>query len=793
MAWLNRIQLIMGHTVYSLTTTIAAYMIGLALGAIWAPKILRSKIHPLSLYLIAELAVGIYGLLFYPLLSWIQIPYDFLVTRWYFSLPVINVIQFLFCGSLVLIPTFLMGTTLPLLSDFLSRENRGLVYHLPRLYGINTFGAVVGALLGGFFILPSFGYLGTIQLTASINFFLFIVASLGSSDWQMPTWLEVKQLARCICSSPFSTSRKNTGSDRRSFFAFYILFISGFICTSLQIIWNRLAALSFGPSVYVFPLVTAVVLIGIVLGSLLAQRMARLPSGLYEILFSFIPALSGLALLLGHSFFTETPWFVLSLHQKLSPDFFTLNLAEFLYMSLCLLPAASLLGSLFPTAVLILTKDKDQESSIQELSFGYAVNILGLITGAVLGAFVILPLLGLEDMSLALFSLLVVSSLLLASFFCRKKVSTIFAIATISVTLFGLTPPWDWNILTSGYFYNRTGELKDEDYSKMGWENAHSFVKHNPMFRMLDRQDDPHATVSIHQNLGLANHLSFKINGKADGSNSEADLRTTRLMALLPALVNPHAESALIVGLGIGSTAAMTLRMPDMKSVKVIELSPAMIEFSKKHFNGTDGYIWEDPKFSLVNRDGRDYLSHSNETYDWILSEPSNPWVDGVASLFTSEYLELAFKRLNPGGTLLFWFHTYGLDCLAVNSVLQAAKESLPEFIIFSVKGDLFIVASQSKESLQIKPYPDQMIPLEELLFTITRVKESPNIRDRYEELIINSVLYDKNSLETFYEKNTDDNQFLQFQSGRTFFKKNSCQSFPNAFQKPVALSYFKK
>jgi len=263
----------MGHTVYALATTLAAYLSGLALGAIFTPHLKRSKISSLWLYLIVELIIGAYGLFFYPFLKGIEVPYSALVVWLAPSLSVLSLLQFITCGFLIFIPTLLMGTTLPLLAHYLYTHDNEIAIKIPSLYGVNTMGACLGVFLTGYAILPCFGYGNTIYFAAGINMTLFLIGSIYFTAEKRPSWQELKSGVGKIFKSTepvASFSDLLSGGDLS---ACVILFVSGFVSMMVQVIWNRLAALGFGPSTYIFPLVTSIVLLGIVLGSFLFRKI----------------------------------------------------------------------------------------------------------------------------------------------------------------------------------------------------------------------------------------------------------------------------------------------------------------------------------------------------------------------------------------------------------------------------------------------------------------------------------------------------------------------------------------
>ncbi|HTL11742.1 MAG TPA: fused MFS/spermidine synthase, partial [Bdellovibrionota bacterium] len=772
---------------YSLATTLSAYLAGLAVGAWLAPRLVASGIDGLRLYLWAELGVGIYGLAFEPLLRLAEIPYSAWVTTFQPSIPALSAAQFVIAGAVVFVPTCLMGTTLPVLCSALFKGRNEVSERLPSLYAINTLGACVGVIVGGFLLLPKLGYQHSILLAAGINLTLFVAAIL--------------LIPAASASIPFrqalSAFVSHGRGDAFSFRAFWrgwkhataiqkaagaALLLSGMVAMWSQILWNRLASLGFGASTYVFPIVTSAILAGIVLGSVLFRRVSGLHQWHGRVL-TLLAAGGGLAFLAGTWGMGNTPWYAFHVHRiEGERSFLTYSIAELLWTWLCLVPPSAILGAIFPAALSILTRDRSDAAVA--VGQGYALNIVGLLIGAVSGSFFLLPILGIDTMRVITASCLLLFSGALATLILNGLTQSLAPIVLGAIAL-TVTPGFDRVLITSGLFYNRFNKPTEDVLHVGGFETAWTNQRGN-FRRLIDYRDDPHATVSIHETWDRSLRF-FAINGKVDG-NTGGDLRTTKMVVELGGLVRPDARRILTIGLGIGSTLSETLLFQRMQNSTLIELSPAMIEFAKKHFAEVNGKIWTDPRIHILNRDGREYLRNTRDTYDLIISEPSNPWVEGVASLFTTEYYREVSDRLTPDGAALLWFHTYGLDCDAVASVLHSAVEVFPTLDVFSAGGDLYMVGRKGGPDLPMHANLPDSAPVLEHLSSTLGLEAKFGTRAWYSELIDKNFLFDRSH--TFevvraFETNTDDNQLLQFDSGRTYWKSLSCRFLTGKKQLP--------
>ena len=767
-AWLNRIQLIMGYTIYALSTVLGAYLSGLAVGALAAHRLARNGRQCLALYLAFELAIGFYGVLFTSVLAAVSSLYSPLVTDMNVPLPLLSLIQFFFCGLVIFVPTFLMGATLPLLAKHLFESREEAARRIGGLYGINTFGAMAGCVAAGYFLLPHLGYTRTMYVAGGINVFLFLLALLRFPLGDF-SWKELFPKA----DGPREPLFGHLVHGLRNPLV-WLMFLSGALSVLAQLLWNRLAALSFGPSVFVFPLVTTIVLLGIFLGSLLSSRFAGTVESNQRFLGVVILLAIPVAGLCNH-FFGRVPLAVLWLNGQGNPGHGAYVLFQFAMMALVALPAAVCLGAIFPAVLSLYTREENRDVSVG-VGVAYGMNIAGVLFGAIVGGFVLIPMFGIDTLTRALVAILILSLLIVLE---RNRPQWInyAAVALLSLITYNALPPFDKTLITAGYFYNRirSGDVKDfETY----YDNLQSY---HDMYRygLVDYRDDAHGTVSIHEYVNNPSERWFRIDGKTDG-NRQGDAATVRLLDYFPQLFREKFENVLTIGLGTGESASLTAEIRGMKSSKVLELSPSMIEFSQKHFPENSKHVWSDKRIQVINRDGREYLLHTKEKFDLILSEPSNPWVNGVASLFTREFFTSIASHLKPGGLASVWFHSYGLSCDAFDSVMMAAYHSFKHLIVFKRSGDFYFIGSNDLP-LELKPLPPEQRYLERLVLEMLdgSTGNEADLRERYARRISESVWVKSRSVLDRYAPhskwNSDDNQFLQYSGGRTFRRKISC------------------
>src|SRR5262249_23765561 len=218
---------------------------------------------------------------------------------------------------------------------------------------------------------------------------------------------------------------------------------------------------------------------------------------------------------------------------------------------------------------------------------------------------------------------------------------------------------------------------------------------------MLKHRDGKTTTVSL---MDFGTDRSLRTNGKSDGAiNMDpagariSDEVTMTLTAAIPLAYRPDAVTAAVIGIGTGLTTHTLLGSSTLRSVETVEIEPAMAEASRQ-FAPRNSNAFADPRSHIVFDDAKTYFSTHNRKYDIIISEPSNPWVSGVSSLFTAEFYRLIRRHLDEDGVLVQWFQMYEIDASLIASVLRALGEAFPDYAVYASTGsDLLIVAGEAR------------------------------------------------------------------------------------------------
>jgi len=673
--WLRMLGLVFGHTVHAITTVLAAFMGGLALGGLllgrWAPRI-RNLI---GAYGLLEFAIGVYCALIPLLLALTSSLYLALHRTLSFSYNASSVVQFLLIFSLLLVPTTLMGGTLPILSQAVVKGKLPLGRTVGALYAVNTFGAVTGVSLAGYILLPALGNRTTTMLAAIGNVAVGVLAITYSrrEPTQRPDALQPQ--ASPALAPPNSM---NVGG----WLTLGALGISGAISMAYEVAWTRALTLVIGSSTYAFTAMLVTFLAGIAGGS-----------ALYAWLWGTRPAsptvFGALQAAIGISFMA-----ILLVYERM-PEFFLAALrwsgsAVFVQIAVSassLFLPALLIGATFPCAAAVATRGVARVG--KDVGETYAVNTLGAIAGIVLAGFILIPAIGVQasvKLGIAL------NLLLAATLFAAPPRSTVaWPWGGITATLVGLgvflVPQWDHRVMSGG-----PGIYANVYLQKA--ETASFFdILRNRDSEVLFYRDGISGTVSVHRE---GRNLFLRVNGKTDASNI-LDMPTQLMLGHLPLLAHKDPRRILLIGLGSGITAGAVAKHP-IERLDVVEIEPAVVEASH-FFAWENGDALKDQRVHTVIADGRNFLLATPNRYDVIISEPSNPWIGGLASLFSVEFFQLARQRLEPGGIMLQWVQGYHLQPEDLRMIVRTFMTVFPDTSIWNTTTGDFLLLGRGESA----------------------------------------------------------------------------------------------
>src|SRR5579863_836439 len=639
--WSKALGLIFGHTAYAVATVLAVFMAGLASGSAWIGRRSEGSHRPIAMYAWLELGVAASATISLAGLAGVRAAY---VAAYPYAAGDAGVLLMLrFAGSalVLFLPTFLMGGTLPVLVRGLTQNAVELGARLSRLYWINTAGAVAGTFAAGFFFLPSLGLRRTLGIAVALNLAAGALALFLAREEPAPAISDESSLPEKVEGRPSSAPSR----------FFLICFaIVGATAMSYEIGWTRLLSTQLGSSTYAFTLMLGTFLTGIVLGSALYERWSRrrAPDSMTFSVTQTLMALAALAFLV---FFTRLIEVLPPILRATHESFRGLVLAQFVTSALAMLPTAVIFGFNFPAVVVLIAGPPADNGTGASAAVGraYAWNTLGAIVGALAAGFWLMPRLG----SFHLLAATAGVNLALAaaiSFTSVKRLSwKILAVAgnlllLVAAAFVGFSNYFydpaiaSFNTLMYWNLYDRPLTLR---------ENAH-------VLDIVYFRDGLNANISVAR---TDDYIGLRTNGKVDASNRDAT--TQLLLGHLAALAHPP-RRVLLVGFGSGMTASALAGYPELERLDVVEIEPAVVGaaplLAKLNRN-----VLLDPRVHVTFDDARNFLFTTRQKYDLIISEPSNPWIAGVATLFTREFYEAVHGRLAPGGVFVQWMQAYSL------------------------------------------------------------------------------------------------------------------------------------
>ena len=566
-------------------------------------------------------------------------------------------------GLLILPSTFLMGFAFPFAVQLLnpdgrSRAGAGLVY------GLNSFGAGVGALAGGLILLPAVGVLGS-----SASVLLVDLSVLGIAAVWKPVLVNAIDRQP---EAPAAVAGPVSGSPAQTWLLVAVA-AGGAVALAMEVVLFRALGMILGPTARAFTVVLAAYVIGLGLGSLASLRAVNRSPPRAPWIFIGCWLVTGVAVLvIGHTL-DLLPAMVIAKVATPGSEISGQLGYKALFAAVAILPVTLAFGVSYAAAAAIGSEDARWGGRV------YAALTLGNVLGLTAAAFALALGIDIEVIIAILAALAFATPLpVLLNRELQSRLPRTLALgsAALALSALWLRPAWDWKALNSApYLYSRADREKQPN--------------RYPIFR----ESGFETTVAVMKRRG---RVFFTLDGKADGSNTRTDMNTQSLLGILGAALHPSPGRTLLVGLGTGQSAANLLRFP-VESLDVAEISPAVARVLP-FFADINEEVWSDPRFQLLQTDGRTVLRYAADRYDLIVSEPSNVWVPGVAHLFTVEAFAEARDRLTPPhGIYVQWLHAYRLDPEAFRTVIRSFLTVFPHATLWTSaidNADVFLVGS---------------------------------------------------------------------------------------------------
>lgn len=692
--WSKLLTVLVGATAHAQAVVLAVFMGGLALGAAWWGRRIDRIGRPLRQYALLEYAIAGYCLLLPLLLQLAGTGYEHLAGLWFESATYKLVLRLLLAIGTILLPAVLMGGTLPVLARHLVHEAGQTRCQVARLYGLNSLGAVLGVGVAGFWTIPAFGLYASLAIASSGNVLAALLVRRREPG-EAPT--------RPVEVTPRATPEQASGpAPGWSWYGVSLvaLGLSGFAAMGYEVFFVRVISLSFGLSVHSFAVMLMCFVTGIGLGSLVVSFVPiRRP--LWTLALSqLVVATSLLALT---PVLSRLPYYATLLRQATrgEPNGFGLfHAGQALLCLLVLLVPTTALGFGFPLVAQVQAARSSRVGAL--VGSTYAWNTVGNVLGTLVASLWLFASLG----TLGVFECNVLASLsaglllLCVARDASRRHRTIVAAVVVAVCGLYAAVGRDWALpvthATNHLRFDGTSagpDGVDPTSSFANWRQA--FVvdaTRTPAWRFAE---DAHATVLATRD---ATQISLSVNGKPDASTNK-DLPAQMFLAHLPLMLRPDAARVLVIGHGSGITTGSALRYP-VQHVDVVEISRAVLDVDPM-FADFNYRCLQDPRVTVHEDDGQSFLRAAPQPYDVIISEPSNPWIAGIAGLFTADYFRAVRSKLAPGGVAAIWFHEYEQTRESVELVLRTIAASFEHLEVFRTHDYMDIIVVVSAAPLQ--------------------------------------------------------------------------------------------
>ncbi len=680
--WSRQLAALFGSVLTATGLMLALFMGGLAVGSALGGRVADRMARPLIGYGIAEMAIGILVALT-PAYFRAIAP---LVVRLDSKLP--DMLAPLIPAGFALIMVgpivVLMGATFPLLLRHLDVASTGLVY------GINTVGAVIGTIAAGFLLLPAIGIQRSLFIAAAADLLVGIVAVL---------------IGRRAAPAPPEQGDAGAVHPRIRRWMM-VAFLGGAAALTLEVAWFRALMLIFGSSVYALSTMLAAFLLGLSGGSI---WMARRVSDNEPARLGRIHALVAFSATLVTVLLQILPLLFIFLLKRGGASFASMTGGTFALIVATLLAPTVLMGAALPIAIRIAAGGRNTASVAGSV---YASSSLGSAAGALLAGFVLVPSFGVRG-AVAMAALASITAAFLSiDRTDRKQIIQITALlAVVWVAWFAGLLPWDWRVLTGGYYayahyyagntMAATGPLQREITLDGEYRFSSTPKDQVPVSDSKDQllfwEDGKYAQVAVVEHGSIR---SLLLNGKADASTAPDDMRTQLLLGHLPALLSPDPprDIAMCIGLGSGVTAGAVATWA-FTTVIAAEIEPAVVAAARL-FEVQNRRVLDDRRTELRIDDARRTLDREQRPLTLLTSEPTNLWMSGVSLLFTREFFELASSKLDDRGVFCQWIHLYQVGASDVKTLVATLSATFPHVVAFADGADLLLVASRSPLTL---------------------------------------------------------------------------------------------
>ncbi len=751
--WVRQLSLVFGASHLAVSTVLAVFMGGIALGGYLAARYAGKILNGLRTYAQLEFGIALGAFLFHLYLNIYPQLYTFMAALAPSSPVYLTVVRALLTAVALLPITTMMGATLPILVEYCVGKKEQIGSRLSALYAINTVGAVAGVIIAGFVLLPA----TNVSTTIIFAFVMNLVAA--GSAWILSKW-----------NTGHTTTEKeqSTAGTRAAIkeipLANYVLLataVSGFCALAYEVLWTRILIVTIVATDYVFSSILAAFLVGIGSGAAIYNRhKSRLQdSGIsaHQLLGSLGAAHIAIGALISLSVvgLYQLPTFYVALtaiFQSVGLDNFharqLANLAvAFIYLGL----PAIIMGISFPLAGEVLGRyRKTPASAVGQLA---ATNTIGALFGALVAGFVLIQTVGFERSIHLVILLNITCGVLLVARAANRKLLVISSpvagvvIAVAAIANPGMLRAWDQHLFA----------VYQSDNPQLAYSNdiIEQVLKN---YKILYYGEGSSSIVSAAELEGIK---IFSTNGRVEATSHLQDRLNQLALAHLPMLLHPDPKQVLVVGGGSGMTLGSISIYPSLERVVLAEIEPEVLGVINA-FSDLNHDVLNNERLEVVLNDGRNYLlTADRERFDVITSDPIHPLFRGTGYLYTREYFTLASERMNRGGIMAQWLPLYQMDNNHIKSVIASFSAAFKHTSIWLLYTDAVLVGSNEPMAIDL----ERIDNIQERSPVLNQDLKSVNMGGAAENLIsyflAGDIGTEKISADAII--NTDDNLYLEF------------------------------
>ena len=656
--WLQLLQLVIGSSAVSLGVLLGTFMGGMCLGSLLLTRLISVRRHPLRVYAVLEFALGLLGLAVFFGMPHVDRVYTQVVGN---GMPAI-LLRGAVCAVCLLLPTMLMGATLPAIARWMESTRQGVAW-LGFFYGGNLAGAVFGCLLAGFYLLRVHDMLTATWVAVGLNALVALVSFTLANF--APHEVKPAELA----AGPLIVNRS-------SWPIYLTICISGACALAAEVIWTRNLSLLLGATVYTFSIILAVFLTGLGFGSSVGSFLGRSNSRPGVLLGSCQLLLAVAIAWTAHNLASSLPFWPIDPYLSRSPWIdFQMDLARCTW---AIFPAACLWGASFPLALAACaSRAKDPGRLVGGI---YAANTLGAIVGSLGASLCLISWMGTQNAQRLLIGVSAAGAFLMLDS-SRRQFVTIrddgrpprsrvrtnlwfvllaFALSLSAIRIVRSIPATPWELVAFGR------SLATQKYEK----------------ELVYMGEGLNASIAVTEN--AEGDRSFHVSGKVEASSGMQDMRLQRMLGHLPALFHEKPKTMLVVGFGAGVTSGSFLAHPECEHITICEIEPLIPKEIAPFFARQNYNVVSDPRVEIIYDDARHFILTTQRKFDIITSDPIHPWVKGSATLYTKEYFELCKQHLNPGGLITQWVPLYESTVDVVKSEIATFCDVFPHGTVWT-------------------------------------------------------------------------------------------------------------